>query len=108
MTPLPRRRTARRREPGEVAERLAPSSRLAGEGAANVQLRAYRSGRVGRARPREGRRVRARLLSAGIRDLRSHRDARLYGVLGDAVALSALVLRQGLRKAEDALRSRRQ
>ena len=31
----------------------------------------------------------------------------LHGVLGDAVALSALVVRQGVREAEDALRPRR-
>ena len=63
---------------------------------------------MGRAHPRQGRRVRPRLVSAGIRDLRPQRDARLHGVLRDAVALPALVVRQVLRKAQDALRLRGQ
>ena len=40
--------------------------------------------------------------------MRSHRDARLHGVFRHAVALPALVVRQVVRKTEDALRSRRQ
>ena len=51
--------------------------------------------------------VRPRLLPAGVRDLRPQPDARVHGVLGHAVALPALVVRQGLREAEDALRLRR-
>ena len=66
-----------------------------------------RSRSVGRAHPREGRGVRAELLPARVRDLRPQPDARVHGVLGHAVALPALVVRQGLREAEDALRLRR-
>ena len=62
---------------------------------------------LGRAHPREGRGVRPRLLPAGVRALRPQPDARLHGVLRHAVALPALVVRQGLREAEDALRLRR-
>ena len=40
--------------------------------------------------------------------MRSQRDARVHGVLRHAVALPALVVRQVVREAEDALRSRRQ
>src|SRR5260370_10969519 len=57
---------------------------------------------------RPGRGFWPRLVYAGIRDLRSQRDARLHGVFRDAVALPALVVRQGLREVEDALRLRRQ
>ena len=51
--------------------------------------------------------VRARLLPARVRDLRPQPDAGVHGVLRHAVALPALVVRQVLREAEDALRLRR-
>ena len=65
-----------------------------------------RTSSTGTSDPREGRGVRARLLSAGVRDLRSQPDARLHGLSRHAVALSALVLRQDLREAEDDVRPR--
>ncbi len=62
---------------------------------------------LGHPHPRAGRGVRPRLLPAGVRGLRPPPDARLHGLLGHAVALPALVVRQVVREAEDALRSRR-